>query len=259
MAGMTQELWLNKLETEILPKCREWMDAPPKGKESFLILAGPVGTGKTSAALKMGVPRSRWTDIVNDWSVNEWSPAIHAYGCGMLDDVRDCGNGKYAIKPGDVFEQIIDKVEAGPGLRLIITTNLRTDELRAFAGERAFDRLRGRGVMVPFVGVSLRGMEAGPQLQITHPRAAKMTAERAHEIVWRVAEANGPARRIMSAMAAKKAEANEPPFNGDQAKWPEWKREWVAEGKAVISSGGPRINKAMGKSFMAAYRSTVGG
>lgn len=258
----TPEAWLERVKGDLLPRCRDWMDNPPHGKSSFLILSGPVGTGKTSAALSLGMHRTRWADVVNDWAISQWSPSVHAYGCGMLDDVRDCGSGKFAKQPGDIFEQIIDEVEANPALRLIITTNLTGEELRGFAGERAFDRLKGSGVSIPFNGVSLRGAGLDGQDPPKRPRMAagpRTTAERMHEITYQVAEVGGPARQITARMAAQKAQAGECPFDGDPLEWPEWKRAWVAEGQAVIDSGGPRVNRAMGRAFMQALQNFSGG
>jgi hypothetical protein len=236
-----QQLWIEKVNTELLPALKKWLDYPPPNKDRFSVLYGPVGAGKTWTVTAAGVQSQSFFSVMESWRENPWSPAAYPWGVVCLDEVKEISIGPFGLKALDVLENIVDEVERVNHLRLIITTNLTLPKFREYVGERAFDRLSGHGVFIPFNGPSLRGHEPTKEpLKMDEETAAKLAPvklEKAWEIIARVAQGGGQFRKLRAAEAFMKSVRREKPFHQLQEFWPEWMVNFVAEGKALAESG----------------------
>ncbi|MCG8423877.1 MAG: ATP-binding protein [Proteobacteria bacterium] len=137
-----------------------------------LVLAGPVGCGKTTAAARwLTQSTSRGTYLepyprrflaiaelarLNRFNAAAMEPVEQAaalvvddLGAEFLDD-----KGGFA----SLFDAVMD-ARYRHLLPTVITTNLRSDEFRARYGERTVDRLREHGQFVELAGKSLRTSE----------------------------------------------------------------------------------------------------
>lgn len=133
-------------------------DAP-----NIAVLAGPVGTGKTFAAVWLAMHR-----LAEDYSpvfvtAPEFS-RLPRYGGArervfdadalILDDLgRELLDDKFAAD----FDELVDGVYQSLARLLVITTNCTAEQFRQRYGERVRDRFAEIGTWIPCLGKSLRG------------------------------------------------------------------------------------------------------
>lgn len=138
-------------------KVAEWLG---DNQQRGLMLMGDLGRGKTTIALRiLPVIMQRCYGVnlrcVSAYDMNTQIDALKQLDMLVLDDVGvegpayEFGNRRMA------FNEIVDSAERN-GHLLIITTNLRDQELMAKYGERTMDRLKGMMHQVLFQGNSLR-------------------------------------------------------------------------------------------------------
>lgn len=138
-----------------------------KDSSPTLILAGPVGTGKTHTAYAIGntaVARGVWTEA---WTVTRLLEALRPGGEPQAaDDVRRCallilddlGAQKASDWAVDTLTELVDD-RLKNGRRQIITTNHPYASLEAAWGARLLDRLRFRWTIATLSGESRRMAE----------------------------------------------------------------------------------------------------
>jgi DNA replication protein DnaC len=130
-----------------------------------LVLAGPVGTGKTFAAYAVtnqAVERGHWVEV---WTVGDLMDALRpgansqalvaarVRGCQvlLLDDLP----AKATDWETERLTLMVD-ARVREGLRTIITTNITSDQITSVWGARLMDRLRYRLTVVTLTGESRR-------------------------------------------------------------------------------------------------------
>lgn len=146
-------------ETDAIRKLRSWHDDP---KRCVAVLAGPVGTGKTTAA-------AWWAwHSAQDKALPQWvSAASYArsdrYG-GERDKVfteplvLDDLGVEFQDRSGSFrtdFDELVDNFYS-KNRSLVITTNLDATAFEARYGARVLDRIREAGVWIPVLGKSRR-------------------------------------------------------------------------------------------------------
>lgn len=137
-----------------------WLGTP----SPTLLLAGPVGTGKTHAAYAVANAAVHGGQWVEAWTVADLLEAMRPGGDpGAADDARDCDllllDDLTVLKVTDwAVEQMTALLDARLrfGRRQVVTTNAPYDALVEAWGERALDRLRYRWTVVQFQGESRR-------------------------------------------------------------------------------------------------------
>lgn len=142
---------------------RDWLS----GNQSWLVLAGGPGTGKTVAAGVAVLDAARRGERAIVVDATELA-RVQAFGEGagrldelqrarllVLDDVGVAPLGDYAR---GVLHSVAN-YRHDRYLRTIITTNLRGSELRAAIGDRLVDRIAGDGRFVWLSGASMRRQE----------------------------------------------------------------------------------------------------
>lgn len=140
---------------------RDWLNHP---QALTLLLAGPVGTGKTHAAYATGnayVSRGRWVeawrlhDLLADMRPDGDPRAYdRACGCDLLL-VDDLGATKVSEWADETMTALLD-ARTTQGRRTIFTTNQRGDELAAVWNGRFIDRLNDEALVVVMRGKSRR-------------------------------------------------------------------------------------------------------
>lgn len=142
-------------------RCADWLAA----MRGTLVLAGPVGTGKTHAAYAVGnvaVARGVWAEA---WTLADLLADLRPEGdrradylartCDLLvlDDLGATRVSDFAV---DVITSIVD-VRVNEGRALVVTTNLPgAQAIRDAWGNRLTDRLMFRATVCSLVGESRR-------------------------------------------------------------------------------------------------------
>jgi DNA replication protein DnaC len=144
-------------DTRSIKAVRRWIEA--RNAKPILVLGGPVGTGKTFAALA-GIAMRRAGYFVRAADIaRHVDPWTHEAGhkpilWSRFLVVDDLGTENADPRWLSCLDRLIDsRSEAG---RTIITTNLQAAEARGRYGDRIWDRLRGRGYWIQVEGESLR-------------------------------------------------------------------------------------------------------
>lgn len=128
-----------------------------------LVLAGPVGVGKTHAAYAVAnaAAERMWVEA---WTVTDLLAKLQGSGdSAVAAAVRSChllllddlGTGKATDWATDTLTSILD-ARTREQRRQIITTNHRAEDLEAAWGSRLMDRLRFRWTVVVLTGPSRR-------------------------------------------------------------------------------------------------------
>lgn len=127
----------------------------------FLVLSGPAGSGKTCAAafwlwLRRHVQGALFVRAAELRRANWFDHGAVALVLGapllVLDDLAaELHGSDWNCK----LDELISRRDADE-LVTVATTNLPPEQLRAAVGDRAWDRLTGRGGVVECVGPSLR-------------------------------------------------------------------------------------------------------
>lgn len=127
----------------------------------FLVLAGPAGTGKTTAAANWlwrrrhveGALFIRAAEVRRlNWFDSDAVARVLGAPLLVCDDLgAELSGSDWPAKVDELISRR-DADESGT----IVTTNLVPDQLRATLGARAMDRITGRGRIVECVGPSLR-------------------------------------------------------------------------------------------------------
>lgn len=132
-----------------------------------IVLAGPVGTGKTHAAYAMGNALAERGEWVQATTVVDLLEALRPEGnAGLARAVRECqvlilddlGAGKASEFAIEQMTALLD-LRIREGRRTIVTTNVPEDTLEKVWGGRFMDRLRFRRVVHVFRGESRRRAE----------------------------------------------------------------------------------------------------
>ena len=143
---------LPQLDDKVRPVIADWA-ANPAGRN--LVLLGPVGTGKTHAALAAARERALAGDVVRFYPVVELLDHLRPSGpegtYGHLADldllvVDDLGTERATDWTDERLGALINRrwMEERP---TIVTTNLEGPALLAALGERAYSRLTGSGTV----------------------------------------------------------------------------------------------------------------
>lgn len=139
---------------------RSWLTV---GKP-HLILAGPVGTGKTHAAYAIGNEAVRRGIFTEAWTLHDLMGALRPDGerdalqfarTADLLILDDLGVGKVSDWAQEAFTSLLD-ARLRSELRTVFTTNLPSDQLREVWGDRAVDRMAYRSTVLTFLGQSRR-------------------------------------------------------------------------------------------------------
>lgn len=129
-----------------------------------LVMAGPVGTGKTHAAYAIGHALSREGNWVQAVTVVDLLAALRPDGDqGLAGAVQGCqvlilddlGAGKASDWAVEQMTALLD-LRVREGRRTIVTTNVPETDLEAAWGGRFMDRLRFRRTVAVFRGESRR-------------------------------------------------------------------------------------------------------
>lgn len=143
---------LDTLEPDVAPLLEEW-SAHPGGAN--LVLFGPVGTGKTHAALAAARARAYAGDEVKFFPIIELLDHLRPDGPkgafstlaeADLLVIDDLGEERATDWTAERLGALINRrwMEEKP---TIATTNLSRADLETYLGERAFSRLAGAGVV----------------------------------------------------------------------------------------------------------------
>lgn len=139
---------------------RSWLTV---GKP-HLILAGPVGTGKTHAAYALGNEAVRRGIFTEAWTLHDLMAALRPEGerdalqfarTAELLILDDLGAAKVSDWAQEAFTSLLD-ARLRAELRTVFTTNLPADTLREVWGVRALDRMSYRAQVLTFLGESRR-------------------------------------------------------------------------------------------------------
>lgn len=127
-----------------------------------LILAGPVGTGKTHAAYAIGNLMLDRGNTVESWTVHDLLEALRPNGDTapyapkvdvlLLDDLGAGTPTEWAV---ETMTALMDE-RLREHRRTIVTTNVPEDKLAAAWGDRLMDRLRHQATVVVCRGESRR-------------------------------------------------------------------------------------------------------
>jgi hypothetical protein len=127
-----------------------------------LILAGPVGTGKTYAGYALGNHLIQANKTVEAWTVHDLLEALRPSGdtapwVAKVDVllVDDLGAGQPTEWAVETMTAILDE-RLREERRTIVTTNLTEPQITAAWGDRFMDRLRHRSTVVVCQGQSRR-------------------------------------------------------------------------------------------------------
>lgn len=129
-----------------------------------LILAGPVGTGKTHAAYAVGNAAVAKGMFVEAWTLHDLLQALRPDGDPSAQQfartadvliLDDLGAGKVSDWAAEAFTALLD-ARLRSELRTVFTTNLPADRLREVWGDRAVDRMSYRALALTFLGESRR-------------------------------------------------------------------------------------------------------
>lgn len=132
-----------------------------------LVLAGPVGTGKTHAAYAIGNALAAEGNWVQATTVVDLLAALRPDGDpGLAKAVQSCqvlilddlGAGKATDWAVEQMTALLD-LRVREGRRTVVTTNVPEGELEAAWGGRFMDRLRYRRTVAVFRGESRRKAE----------------------------------------------------------------------------------------------------
>ena len=142
---------------------------------ALLVLSGPVGCGKTTAAAQW-LTRARRRATFVKLEPRMFLPVAQCARLNRFDDnamvlveraralVLDDLGAEYLDDKG-AFTSLLDSIIDARYRHLlptVITTNLRAAEFKARYGERTIDRLRERGEFIELKGASLRGGQVRP-------------------------------------------------------------------------------------------------
>jgi DNA replication protein DnaC len=140
--------------------CRDWLGST----STTLVLAGPVGTGKTHAAYAVGhaaVRRGLWVEA---WTLSDLLEALRPEGDkSALEAVRSCdllllddlGATKVSEWAVETMTSLLDH-RLREQRRQVVTTNAPYQVLEDAWGGRFADRLRFRWTVVTLLGESRR-------------------------------------------------------------------------------------------------------
>lgn len=127
-----------------------------------LILAGPVGTGKTHAAYALGNLLLERGNTVESWTVHDLLEAMRPNGetapyapkvdVLLLDDLGAGSPTEWAV---ETLTALMDE-RLREHRRTIVTTNVPEEKLAAAWGDRLMDRLRHQATVVVCRGESRR-------------------------------------------------------------------------------------------------------
>lgn len=128
-----------------------------------LVLAGPVGTGKTHAAYAIGNRLAQTTWVTAVTVVDALAAHRPEGNAGLVKALResrvlildDLGASTVSDWAQETMTDLVDR-RLREGLRTIVTTNSTEVELEAAWGGRFMDRLRFRRTVVVFRGESRR-------------------------------------------------------------------------------------------------------
>ena len=132
-----------------------------------LVLAGPVGTGKTHAAYAVGNQAAEAGKWVEAWAVGDLMDAMRpgssdhgaehrARSCHIL--ILDDLMGKATDWEAERLTMLLD-ARVRDQLRTVVTTNITSAQITETWGSRLMDRLRYRLTPLTFHGESRRGAE----------------------------------------------------------------------------------------------------
>ena len=149
------------------------MSAFGKRRLVLLVLSGPVGCGKTTAAAHWLASTHNRVSLIKT-KPRLFLPIAHCARLNRFDDhtmgaverakalVLDDLGAEYLDDKG-AFTSLLDSIIDARYRHLlptVITTNLRATEFKDRYGERTIDRLRERGEFIELKGASLRGRQA---------------------------------------------------------------------------------------------------
>ena len=153
-------------------ECREYAEnfAEHKKKGVGMILKGPVGTGKTSLAVAilqkvirshgggLFIPMASLMDNLLTMSKRDAEEAVRfenrvrSTPLLILDDLgAEYENNWVRTKVDAIITERCNRL-----LPVIVTTNLKAEELLSTYQERVYDRLKGCSLIVNFAGESMR-------------------------------------------------------------------------------------------------------
>ncbi len=162
-------------ETEAVAAARSFLRDAATGGNNILVLAGPVGVGKTVAAVYVADTADPVLKFGMRWSESQRPIFRHVtelVAMGLYDDkevraqlaaskvtVLDDLGVEYQDKSGvylSFLDWLLDR-RYGSGGFTVLTTNLAAEKFREQYGERIYDRLRERASWCDIVHESLRG------------------------------------------------------------------------------------------------------
>lgn len=156
----------------MMNECREYAEnfAEYKKKGVGMILKGPVGTGKTSLAVAilqeviqthgggLFIPMASLLDNLLTMSKGErdeymrFENRVRSTPLLVLDDLgAEYENNWVRTKVDAIITERCNRL-----LPIIITTNLKAEEIMSTYQERVYDRLKGCSLIVNFTGASMR-------------------------------------------------------------------------------------------------------
>lgn len=162
----------------IIDAVEEWARAFHKGRSSGLLLAGPIGTGKTRIA-KMATAYLLTRGLFCQWATwdsvlrrirSTYSPQATETEADVFNELLDCDllaiddlgaehSSKTEWAEAQLFS-ILNGCVDGSGPRVILTSNLGPVQISARYGERCFSRIKEAtrgdrgGWIIPFDGIS---------------------------------------------------------------------------------------------------------